>query len=341
MRSSCTYKISGTKTFRLSSSKILGRWGENLQNKEKSMRSMYIPDDGKIFVQVDCAGAEALIVAYLCEKGNLRDLFINGIKIHTYVALHLFKDIWVKKLREHSMMISEGFDIDEMIATPINKLKQHPDWAQVNNIIKASDDWSLQERYYYLAKQTAHSSNYGIEAPTFRMNILEKSGGKIVIKKEESERFLRTYHSLFPEIKDWHSKLRRQVEMTNMLFNCHGHPYIITAYNLLESAWKELYSWIPQSTVGMITNIAYVNMQHHIESNNLAWDLLGNCHDSYLLQCNIGEELECARIAQRFLEQEFTSPIDGAKFRMGSEAKCGYNWSNFKKETNELGLKDL
>lgn len=70
MRSSCTYKISGTKTFRLSSSKILGHWGENLQNKEKGMRVMYIPDDGKIFVQVDQSGAEALIVAYLCRNAN-------------------------------------------------------------------------------------------------------------------------------------------------------------------------------------------------------------------------------------------------------------------------------
>ena len=112
MRSSTTYKISGTKTFRLSSCQILPKkhfidgkwkrkgWGENLQNKEKGMRNMYIPDDGKIFVQVDQSGAEALIVAYLCRNANFRKLFINGIKPHVFVALHIFNNVWKQKLRE-------------------------------------------------------------------------------------------------------------------------------------------------------------------------------------------------------------------------------------------------
>jgi len=340
-RSSCTYKISGTKTLRLSSCKILGQWGENLQNKEKGMRIMYIPDDGKVFVQVDQSGAEALIVAYLCRNTNFRKLFINGIKPHVFVALHIFHDVWKKKLKEHSYPLTESFSMDDILSLPIEKLKTHPDWNNLDHCIKDSDNWSLQERYYYLAKQACHSGNYGITAPTFRLNVLEKSGGKIVINKEDSEKFVNTYNSLFPEIREWHDNVRRQVEMTGMLFNLHGHPYTITTYNILESSWKELYAWIPQSTVGMITNVAYAKMQDYIESNNLAWDLLSNCHDSYLLQCGLGEEVECARAAQSFMNQGFVSPVDGTKFNMRSEAQCGYNWSSYKKDSNELGLKEL
>ena len=44
-RNSCTYVVAGTDTFRLGSRKILGKWGNNMQNIEKSLRKIYIPDD--------------------------------------------------------------------------------------------------------------------------------------------------------------------------------------------------------------------------------------------------------------------------------------------------------
>lgn len=368
MRSSCTYNISGTKTFRLSSSKILRQWGENLQNKEKGMRIMYVPDNGKIFVQVDQSGAEALIVAYLCKNGNFRKLFTNNIKPHVFVALHIFSEVWKKKLKEKGYALSEGFNIDDILNLPIDKLRSHPDWNNLDHCIKDSDNWSLQERYYYLAKQACHSGNYSITAPTFRLNVLEKSGGKIVISKEDAEKFVNTYNSLFPEIREWHEQVRIQVEMHSMLFNLHGEPYTITTYNILESSWKELYAWIPQSSVGMITNIAYSNQQTFIEvthkqntvhqigllpeivvmvldtygSKPRYWDILANTHDSYLDQALIGEEIECSQIMKQFINQKFTSPVDGVEFSMKSEAVAGFNWSPAKKDgSNPEGLKEI
>ena len=76
-RVSTYYNVSGTKTFRLASKAIFGIYGTNLQNWEKSLRKLIIPDDGYKFVQVDQSGAEALVVAYLCKHGNFRDLFLN------------------------------------------------------------------------------------------------------------------------------------------------------------------------------------------------------------------------------------------------------------------------
>jgi len=175
----------------------------------------------------------------------------------------------------------------------------------------------------------------------FRMNILEKSGGKVVISKEDSERFLMTKFVLFPEIKGYHRWVQRQAEQHRMLFNLHGHPYTITSYELLDSNWKELYSWIPQSTVGEITNIAYARMQAFIESERLRWDLLANTHDSYLLQCPIGEEQNCARKGREFMAIQFISPIDDAQFTMKSEAQAGMNWRPFHREKNPLGLKEI
>lgn len=295
-----------------------------------------------IFVQVDQSGAEALIVAYCGEAGKYRTLFENGVKPHTYMALNLFKDVWPRKMMENKLVSAlDEFDIDEIINTPIANLKSHRHWKNLANLIKDSDDWPLTERYYYLAKQTEHSSNYDIQPPTFRMNILEKSGGKIVISKEDAERFLGVKHALFPEIKQsYHRYVRRCVETNMCLYNLHGHPIQITDHTVEEKDWKEHYARIPQSTVGEITNIAFTRMFSYIQENNKKWDLLANTHDSYMLQCPIDEGVDCALQASKFIEQEFTSPIDGVKFRMRSEAQIGMNWAPAK-ASNLDGLKTI
>jgi len=307
------------------------------------MRQIYIPDEGKIFVQTDQSGAEALIVSRLTRAGNYRALFENGIKPHTYICVHLFKDVWPKKMREHGFLVGDDtIDMDEIIRTPIPQLKLNPLWKSLDSCIRDSDNWSLTERYYYLGKQTEHSSNYDIQPPTFRMNILEKSGGKINISKEQSEYFIATKHHLYPEIKeDFHYNVRKAAESSKMLFNLHGHPYCITQPYFRETDWKELYSWIPQSTVGEITNIAYVAMQQFIERENLAWDLLANTHDSYLLQCPISDVLECAKKSKEFMGQRMISPFDGSEFQMRSEASAGFNWRPFHKDKNPQGLQEI
>lgn len=335
MRDSCTWVIAGTKTYRLGSRKILSRWGANLQNIEKSMRFIYEADPGKLICQTDQAGAEALIVAYLCEAGAFRQLFIHGVKPHVYVALHLFKDVWKKKLK------IEGVDIDKIIATPIQALKSTLGWKELDSLIKDSDNWNMSERYYYLAKQTCHSANYGITGNPFRMNILEKSGGKINVPQEEAERFLLVYHSLFPEIQDWHRRLRRQVEMTRIVYNLLGHPIQITGYNIEENKWKEIFALVPQSTVGMIANVAFKNMYWFCKQNKLSWDTLINGHDSIVSQAPIAEAIDCAKKQKEFIEIEMESPVDSVRFRMRSESMIGANWGPYKEGKNENGLREV
>ena len=353
-------------------------YGGNLQNIEKSMREIYISDGFepsladkcsyymasggdisvfteeeratlRVLVNSDQSGAEALAVAYLCRDGNFRQLFKSGVKAHVYVAMHVFADVWKKKMKESHITGDIPIDIDAMCNTPIKDLKSNPYWHDLDLLIKDSDNWPMNERYYYLAKQTCHSANYGITAPPFRMNILEKSGGKILISKEESERFLLTYRALFPEIQEWHESVKRQVEETHMLYNLHSHPYTITTHHVEDSQWKELFAWIPQSTIGMITNIAFARMQEYIESNGRDWDNLLNGHDAITGQCPIGEEKELAAKQQEFIAQEFISPVDGVHFRMKSESQYGFDWAPMKQHeengkmviVNPCGLREV
>lgn len=602
----------------------------------------------RVFVQVDQSGAEALIVAYLCKPGDYRQLFLNNVKPHVYVALKLFKDVWTKKMKDKGGLV-EDFNIDLIDRTPIPELKQNPFWHDLDLLIKDSDNWKLTERYYYFAKQTCHcvdgetevltkkgwvridsvnpqdeiaivnkwqnvvfevpqtynqfqytgdmyhfqgdevdqlvtpnhkmiykankkwyikeasdfyhnyrgrfniptsaffngsiilpewkiqllaavqadaniqtksqarfrlvkdrkierltdilikgkvehtfnpytdltssdnmvsefvvkgiddiiellgdpkrfgaflltlskeniatlvaelphwdgtytesylhkrveymskylenvewiktilhlhnrqgtilkcgeiyklglnnrevsiasnnkiikdwtgmvycpavstgmfmirrngkisithnSANYGIRGPTFQMNVLDKSGGKVALSKEDAERFLTVYRSLFPEIVEWNRQVLRQVEENGILYNLHGFPYYITDYldsKRLAMNEKEWISWVPQSTVGEITRIAFSDLQlDYIEPRKKKWDILADTHDSFMCQCPLYEVLECISTMQQYMNQEFTSPFDGVKFRMKSEANIGFNWAPEKPKKNELGL---
>jgi hypothetical protein len=369
MRNSTDYKLGSTKTFRRASKKILNLWGTNLQNIKKQMREMYQSDnltnteeqkskliywlqsgdtkifteqelkDIKVFLQVDQSGAEALIVAYDSPPGQYRQLFINNIKPHVYVGLKLFIDVWPRKAKEHNLLLTED-DLARINLSSIDTLKSNPNWREVDLLIKDSDNWPITERYYYLAKQTCHSCNYDIQGPRFRMNVLEKSGGKIVLTKEESERFPMEYRGLFPEIPEGNRLIKQQIDKHHILYNTLGFPYQITQYDITDHQYKEYYAWPRQSTVAEITRIAFTNLQSYIEDMDNDWDILADTHDSYLLQCPLKDAQAAKEKMQKFMNQRLISPFDGTEFYMKSECQVGFNWAP-KKETNPLGLQEL
>lgn len=333
-RNTCFYNIGKTNTFRSSSSEILKTWGTNLQNITKHLRHIYHADPGYKLLQRDQSGAEALVVAYLCKPGKYRDLFIYGIKPHVYVALHMFKDKWKKE--------DKSLDIDGAVKLNPKELKNHAQFKQIDKLIKSSDKWPADRRYYYLAKQTCHSANYGITANRFRINVLDKSEGVISLSKKDSEFFLSFYRSMFPEIVDWNYEVFKQLRKTKTLFNLFGHPRLFTK-DINQDNWvKEAYAFIPQSTVGEITHVAFREMQKWIEYNKVDWHLLTNTHDSFLLEYpdNEDDERMAIEVSEQCFAQSFLSPYDKVEFTMKSECAVGYNWGPFG-EDNKMGLKEI
>lgn len=314
-RDTSSWKLAGTETFRASASKVFGIYGGNRQNVEKSLRRIYVPDRGKILCQCDQSGAEALIVAYLCQHGNYRDLFLNRIKSHVFVALHVFKKQFEDKL---------GFSLDTHCAAPVKDLRASHRWEDVDKKIKESDKWIASERYYFLAKKICHASNYGMKANTFSVAILKDSEGQVRITPHEANEYLETYHRLFPEIRGWHKEVETTLRIHKKLYNLFRYPrYFYTPVDT--NNLKEALAFIPQSTVGCITHIALTKLQLYIESNNLDWDILNNCHDSYLVQCPKGEEVECCKQMKFFMEQHLTN-FRKEEFQMKSETSVGFNW---------------
>lgn len=337
-RNTTNYIISGTKSLRLASKKWLG-FGTNLQNIEKSMRAMYWADEGKKLCQRDQSGAEALIVAYLCRNGNFRKLFLNRIKPHVFVGLHIFKDKWKQKISRDGLDIH--CDFDELCSTPIELLTSNPWWKKIDRLIRDSDNWDARERYYFIAKQVCHSSNYDIKAPTLCLNTLEKSKGQIVLQIQEAKYFLDMYRNLFPEIPEWHREVEQHVREYKVLYNLQGYPIEITWNIQSNNDLKECYAIVPQATVACITRDAYIQTQNFIEETDCDWDLLADTHDSLTVQCPESDEEtnHCHSVMKQFIEPTLSN-TRGEKFSMKSEGGTGSNWAPYHPTRNPAGLKE-
>lgn len=317
-RLTCSWILSGTKTMRLGSRKLLRRWGDNSQNYEKMLRKTVVPDPGKCFLQVDQSGAEALIVAYLCRPGQFRDLFLTGINPHVFLGMHLFRSQFEAEL---------GFSLSEFTSMPVREVSSQAKWPEIAKCIKASDDWEPARRYYFIAKQGNHSLNYDCKARAFRLNTLLKSEGAVALDLEVAQQVINTRNALFPEIGSWQQEVVLELRRTQVLRNLFGHPRVFTSW-IEESMYKEAYAFKAQSTVGQITNYAITEMQERIAVEDKVLveaeaDVLQNNHDSMLVQCLIPHKEAVGRIMQGHMNRRLVSPR-GEEFFMKSDIQ----WSD-------------
>lgn len=335
-RNSTGWKISQANTFRNRSGKILDIYGTNLQNPSDNISRIYVPDNGKIFVSADLAGAEALIVAFLCRDGNFRQLFVNNIKPHVFVAMHLFASHWQREIREKQGITD--FNIIEYLRSPVPVLKTLPHWKLLDKLIKGD------KVKYYIGKKSCHSFNYGQSWKSFIFVVLTETEGQIVLSNEEAERIYNIYHSIFPEIQgDFHVLVENILagSAPRVLRNLFGHPKEIYQFPITDKVRRECIAFIPQSTVGELTNEAFCTLQDYIEDTQVYWDLLNNKHDSVLLQCpNSASDIQMAATQlDKSLAKTFTN-FAGESFTMKTEIKVGMNWSDWHETKNLQGMKE-
>lgn len=314
--------ITGTDTFRNSSRMLLDFWGSNKQNVERDLRQVCIADPGKLLVQTDQSGAEALVVAYLAPKGRYRVLLESGIKLYNFVAMHMYRKVWEDKL---------GRSLKEFIEADVTNLAKIDGWKELNDLIKSSDKWPPSIRYYFICKMVVLAANYGMRGPTFQVNVLKKSEGKIVMSKKDADYYLGFFHDLFPEIRQWHVQTQAKLAINNMtLTNLFGDERRFLGY-WDDSLFKQAYAFRPQSTVGMLTNIAIGELQELIDNNDerikgKGIDILSNGHDAILSQCFAQYAPDLAKLQEELLGKTFLAGTPN-QFKMRSESTIGTEWS--------------
>lgn len=187
---------------------------------------------------------------------------------------------------------------------------------------------------------TGNSKNYDMGPRTFQINCLEISEGSITLSFAEAKAFLKLHEELFPEILQWHANIKDALFKTRTLRNLFGYP---RQFNYLwsDSFLKDAYSWIPQSTVGCITHLAYREFWDYIVKHRLPWVLLNNKHDSFLFEVpDTAEHREhSGKVARQVMERHLTSTT-GIPYQMKSGLSWGYNWAKYDESSNPTGMKE-
>lgn len=320
----CAVKIAGTETFRLATSKLLGFYGTNLQNPSDSLMSCIIPREGNKFTQPDQGGAEALVVAYECRLGRYRKLFLNDIKPHSYMALQIFID---KFRGNHSADRYRQVDPDVFVT--------YPEAKELLKLIKNS------EREYKLGKITIHAKSYDMGPRTYQLNVLEKSEGEIVISYRQAKEFLGAHEMTFPEIVEWQAETKNKARRDKVLRNLFGYPRYF-GHKWSSEADRQSLAFIPQSTIGTITNLAYCELWNRIKKEHLPWILRNNKHDSLLVEHpDNSEHNEMAiEYCRQHMGRELTSSR-GETYRMKVGISTGHNWGHWHETNNPTGMKEL
>lgn len=317
------WRLSGTKNFRLASSKLLGFYGINAQNPSDSLMACIIPPKNYILIQGDQEGAEARVVAWECRRARLRKLFELGINPHCYTGLQLSTKEFAG---EHP--ISRYFKVEPEV------LITYPEYKELFARIKSS------KRYRFF-KIVRHARNYKMGPRNLQLTTLEQTEGAIVLTYSQAQDFLATDEEVFPEISELQNEIKNTLLATRTLRNLFGFPRQFTSI-WSESLVRDGCAFIPQSTVGTITNLAYVEMHNKIIRESLSWVLLNNKHDSILLAVpdNDRSKEDAIQSIRQSLGRTLTS-TRGETYTMGVGISVGYNWAHYDEKDNPKGMKEI
>lgn len=246
-RMRCSYNIGGSesgksapKTYRLSSSKNAFGSGANLQTipseKSKSvgkwearghvallgdpyalpnLRSMYGPDPGYTFFDLDLDRADLQVVVWEAEDEMLKAALRLGADIH----------------------LLNAFVLEGRNPPPLEELVEgHPRYP---------DHRGPRKHLREFAKVFCHGTNYLGKSRTMAAHT-----GRTV---HEIDRAQKIWFGAHPGIQLWHQRVIEQVRKHRFVENRFGYRWYIFD-RIDDSIMPEAVAWIPQSTVSIVIN---------------------------------------------------------------------------------------
>lgn len=251
-RMRCSFNIAGDAagksapySYRLSSSKNAFNSGGNLQTipseKSKSsgkaaargsmdfklpnIRSMYVPDPGYTFFDMDLDRADLQVVVWEAEDEMLKAALRMGADIHL--------------LNTYAIDGKEPPPLDELV-------ESHP---------KYPDHRGPRKHKREFAKVFAHATNYLGKARTVAAHT-----GRTV---HEIDRAQKQWFESHPGILRWHTRTIEQVRRYRFVENRFGYRWYIFD-RVSEDLMPQAVAWVPQSTVGKIINTIWARFHEHV-----------------------------------------------------------------------------
>ena len=250
-RMRCSFNIAGDAggksapySYRLSSSKNPFGSGGNLQTipseKSKSsgkaaargsmdfvlpnIRSMYVPDPGFTFFDMDLDRADLQVVVWESDDQMLKAAMRLGVDIH----------------------LLNVFALDKQEPPPLEELVEtHPRYWDYRGPRKHKREF---------AKVFCHATNYVGGAKTVAAHT-----GRGVHEIDTAQKY---WFSVHPGIKTWHDRTEHQIQRYRFVENRFGYRWYI--FDRLDALLPEAVAWIPQSTVGIVINKAWLSFHNNI-----------------------------------------------------------------------------
>lgn len=134
-------------------------------------------------------------------------------------------------------------------------------------------DQSISKKHpaYQTFKKLCHGTNYMGKAPEI--------AGQCGLLVKEVERIQGWYFGMFPEIKTWQEAFVKKCIRTATVSNAFGYKKRFLE-RIEGNVLNQMIAWVPQSTVGILINHAYVNIDAHLPEV----EILLQVHDSLTMQ---------------------------------------------------------
>jgi len=277
------------QTGRLSSSKNPKRGGGNGQNIDREIRSIFVPDEGHLFLEVDMSQAEDRIVktlaASLLSPGTRRDELLWRARAQPW---------------ENDEHIRAAVVIFKIVAEAVSKAQR------------------------YIGKRARHAGNYD-QHGTGLSEVLLKDG--IIITPAEGERMIAAViDEDTPEVRLYQREIRRRVMADRLLTNSWGRDLSFEWDRLDDEAYRRGYAFLPQSSVPAILNqYGHVPLYHWLMEQGAKARIVQNGHDSLLISTPLDEAWDIAS----FLHTALVRSVSywGVELTIPIEMKVGRDWS--------------
>jgi hypothetical protein len=132
-----------------------------------------------------------------------------------------------------------------------------------------------------LAKRCNHALNYGMGP-----NMLSIQLG---ITVKHAKELIKKYHTVYPEVHEWHAKIREQLKENRTLVTPLGRRRTFLG-NWDDKLFRTAYAFIPQSHTSDVLNIGLVELWLRLADQGInAYPIL-QVHDEIVVECPLGME---------------------------------------------------
>ena len=261
----------------------------------------------KYLVELDKAGAEWVVVAYLSEDANMLAVVQGTDSPHT-VTGSLISTAPKEFVEQENKLVGNNTDADE-IETLRQKLDIHEDWYLPRSM-------SIRQA----GKKSNHGLNYDMKYKRFSFeNEIPETEGRTLVE---------LYHKSYPGIRrTFHKSIQHRLNEDRTLVNCFGRKRrFMDAWG--PTLFDAAYSFIPQSTVFDITRIGMVKFFDDTSMDTI--EVLTQTHDSNLFQIDIKDTQDAAHSIVK-IGLDYMNPLcqyNSKEFYIGTTLKVGLDWGS-------------